>query len=1016
MDPDCIPAPLHQYQKTTGSSPEHSSAAVTPTLHYTTQASALSQEVGPQLDVNAPEFVPSTPDGSDYKDDAPNEPSLRKSGHSNIFIKNLDPAIDNKALHDTFSAFGNIVSCKVATENDISKGYGFVRYETAEAAEEAIKHVNGVLLNDPSLTALTINIYVGLHFPTHGRSIPTTLSVKNLVESMTDDGLRALFEPYGEVTSAVVSKDEDGKSRGFGFVNYADHEAATKAVDELHGKDMSGKALYVARNRSKIEREEELRRQYEKIREEKLNKDHGVNLYVKNLDDAIDDEKLRQEFSVHGTITSAKVMKDEKTETSKGFGFVCFSSPEEATNAVTEMNGRMLGSKNISVALAKSNVVDSSGEQSRSGSGKGKLPEINASVAKDQEKQDAIVSLELTVDIAANDDNSVCTLSTETMEQLKLFNGQFVTVRTTEGRESILIVLSESELPAGEEFPPGCIRINRVACSNLSIGAGDVVSVHACTDIKYGKRIHVLPIDDAVKGRAENLFDIYLNPYFSAIYRPVKRGDLFIVRGPLRAVQFKVVECDPAPYCIVTQNTIIYYGQDNETWTPSGQRGPPKTEITPPEFAESPPIPPPTSSSASSPSTKQHGQKISSTGDPLDVPTSPTKTEEPPTPSRPSRRPSNVASAPSSSSTPKSAPKIEIPDVRVPGCPPIEVKVRDPAGRPVLGSANNSFHFNLPYGTHLQLVSLVQPTALYYSAHALYYITHGKKDWALVVYYDGFKGKASEEAIPLVASDGLKLKLFTGEDVDDDAYASGRSKPLCSWDPNEAEAHTVVRASLDNKLAFATRKCVVVEDAGKAGYRSSFAAHVYGSKVGEEGFQALSSENQSMNSPTVSSILIAPSKSAAPTTRKSEVSAERAAAVLKKSLEGENPFESLEGANGLGMVDGSEKRNSGSSEDGGRTVEGPPGTAAPNWNHHHVPVKAVEDVSGAGSSSNGAGSERSPTGPLNAIGGFPAQGESATAIGGIVGVGDVGAFVDEEALPGVPTWNTETGELESFAP
>merc|ERR1712216_949561 len=280
------------------------------------------------------------------------DPSIRKSGKGNIFIKNLDKTIDNKMLYDTFCTFGNILSCKIAYDEQArSKGFGFVHYETEEAAETAIEKVNGKMLKDKI-------VYVGKfkrkqdHEGEVGEKKFTNIFVKNLDESATEDTIREMIAAFGEITSLALMKNEDGTSKGFAFINFADMDSAKKAVDAKNGEEFLGKPMYVGRAQKKSERMAELKDKFDKIKLERINKYQGVNLYVKNLDEGLDDETFTKEFAEHGQITSCKIMRDDKGQ-AKGFGFVSYTTAEEATRAVTEMNGKIIGGKPIYVALAQ---------------------------------------------------------------------------------------------------------------------------------------------------------------------------------------------------------------------------------------------------------------------------------------------------------------------------------------------------------------------------------------------------------------------------------------------------------------------------------------------------------------------------------------------------------------------------------------------------------------------------------------------------------------------------------------
>lgn len=186
-----------------------------------------------------------------------------------IYIKNLERSIDNKAVYDTFSAFGNILNCNVAKDEDgNSRGFGFVHFDSEESARIAIEKVNGMLCNNQKVVVVK---FVSRRDREQEKSTQfRNLYVKNLNEDFTDNHLREMFEPYGRITSHKVMLDEEGRSRRFGFVAFENPQSALAAVIGLNGKQLGdNRYLYVARALNKIERQQEITRKLEERKRQK---------------------------------------------------------------------------------------------------------------------------------------------------------------------------------------------------------------------------------------------------------------------------------------------------------------------------------------------------------------------------------------------------------------------------------------------------------------------------------------------------------------------------------------------------------------------------------------------------------------------------------------------------------------------------------------------------------------------------------------------------------------------------
>ncbi|KAG9393126.1 RNA recognition motif containing protein [Carpediemonas membranifera] len=272
---------------------------------------------------------------------AERDPSRRQNQKGNIYIGNISPSVTARDIFTTFRQFGVIISARVCTGKNAT--HAFIHFADVEDAQRAVEGANGQEIEGMAITVQhfkTLNERGGAKF--------TNVYAKQWPASYTKEQVVALFSKYGKINSTflpAVSDEEGAPLRGFGCFNFHVHEDAVKAIQELNGKQIEeGATLFVAKCLSRKERA--------KAKQTRMHENFNrqTNVFIKNIDEEVDDTRLHQLFGEFGEITSASVKRDEKG-VSKGFGFINYTEASMAQRAIQEMMGKMIGSKPLYVAL-----------------------------------------------------------------------------------------------------------------------------------------------------------------------------------------------------------------------------------------------------------------------------------------------------------------------------------------------------------------------------------------------------------------------------------------------------------------------------------------------------------------------------------------------------------------------------------------------------------------------------------------------------------------------------------------
>ncbi|KJP87294.1 hypothetical protein AK88_03091 [Plasmodium fragile] len=169
-----------------------------------------------------------------------------ESKKTTLFVFYLPPHWNDQDLFDKFKIFGNLESATVARKNDkTSKGYGFVVYTDPHSATMAISNMNKVEVYTGKRLKVLLKSSCNENIKKKVKP-GCTIFVFYLPNDWSDKDLKRHFSHYGNILGATIKRETNGKSRGYGFINFENQQSAINAVAGMNGFNAGNKYLKVS--------------------------------------------------------------------------------------------------------------------------------------------------------------------------------------------------------------------------------------------------------------------------------------------------------------------------------------------------------------------------------------------------------------------------------------------------------------------------------------------------------------------------------------------------------------------------------------------------------------------------------------------------------------------------------------------------------------------------------------------------------------------------------------------------